>query len=153
MIRKATIEEANAVWDIRTSAIRAIEHTYYPKNDLLKWTPVQMPSDFAEAMLKNEWWVAVSENQIIATGFIDLIKKRIEAIFVIPDYQGKGFAKMMISHLEAIARDHGLEELFLDATLNAFGFYQKQGYQKVKDSMHVSPLGVSLPCISMKKKL
>lgn len=152
-LRKASPLDAAGIWHVRVSAIRRIHEPRYPQADLIKWAPTDMPKDFIKAVENHEWYVVTDQDLIVATGFVDIDKKRLEAMFVLPDYQGRGIAKLMINHLHNIAKAHGLSELNLDATLNAEGFYQKHGYVKIKDSVHTSPLGVSLPSVVMKKVL
>ena len=148
---KASINDAHEIWNVRTSAIRAINQPGYKKEDLIKWAPEKMPEDFVKAIKNNEWYKVTDNNLIIGTGYVDVDKKRLEAVFVLPQYQGQGIGNLIINNLHDIAIKHGLTELYLDATLNAEGFYSKHGYIKIKDSMHISPLGVSLASVVMKK--
>ncbi len=152
-LRKASPKDAPGIWNVRVSAIRAIHEPRYPQEDLIKWAPKAMPEGFIKAVENNEWYVVTDDDLILATGYVDVDKRRLEALFVLPEYQGQGIAKLMIHHLHAIARAHGLSEIYLDATLNAEGFYSKHGYAKIKDSVHISPLGVTLPSVMMKKLL
>lgn len=152
-LRKASHHEAKSLWNLRTNAIRGIDKQYYPKDDLEKWAPSEMPEDFSEAVICNEWHVIEMDGEIIACGFVDLKGSTLEAIFVSPPFQGQGFAKKMLEHLEAIAKEHGLKELSLSATLNAEGFYQKHGYHSKEKSIWVSPRGVNLACVKMVKKI
>jgi GNAT superfamily N-acetyltransferase len=152
-LRKASIKDAEAIWSVRTSAIRAIEARYYSKEDLEKWAPLDMPSDFPKALAQHTWYVVETHGEIIATGFIDLERATTEAIFVKANFQGRGIAKMMLEHLETIAKSYGLKELSLDATLNAEGFYKKQGYQSLEKSIWKSPRGIDMACVKMHKNL
>ncbi len=153
ILRQASPKDAPGIWNVRVSAIRAINEPRYPQEDLIKWAPKDMPEGFIKAVENNEWYVVTDNDLIIATGYVDIDKKRLEALFVLPQYQGQGVGKLMIRHLHAIAQTHGLSELYLDATLNAEGFYSKHGYVKIKDSVHISPLGVSFPSVVMKNTL
>ena len=152
-LRKASPKDASGIWNVRVSAIRGISEPRYPQADLIKWAPIAMPEDFVKAVEGNEWYVVTDNDMIVATGYVDVDKKRLEALFVLPKYQGQGIAKLMINHLHDIAKGHGLSELTLDATLNAEGFYSKHGYVKIRDSVHTSPLGVSFPAAAMKRVL
>ena len=152
-LRKALPKDAPGIWNVRVSAIRGINEPRYPQEDLIKWAPKVMPEGFTKAVENNEWYVVTDHDLIIATGYVDVDKKRLEALFVLPEYQGQGIAKLMINHLHNIAKTHGLSEINLDATLNAEGFYSRHGYVKIRDSVHISPLGVSFPSAAMKRIL
>lgn len=43
-------------------------------------------------------------------------------------YQGQGIGRCIVEHMELIAREKNVDELFLHARENAVGFYEKLGY-------------------------
>lgn len=50
------------------------------------------------------------------------------AIFVLPGFMQQGIGMKVLNYLECLARDLGLEEVNLDAMLNAADFYRRCGY-------------------------
>jgi ribosomal protein S18 acetylase RimI-like enzyme len=74
-------------------------------------------------------------------------------MFVLPDYFRRGIGRAMMRHLERIAREHGLKNLMLDATLNAATFYRSQGFQGDTAGTYHSPRGIALECVPMMKSL
>lgn len=55
---------------------------------------------------------------------------RIHKIYVLPQTQGKGIGKMLIDHIEKLAREHRSDALSLNVNRqnNALGFYLRQGF-------------------------
>jgi len=151
--RKAIRSDAVGMWAVRTAAIRAIEEKYYSKEEMLKWSPDKMPPSFEDMTEKYDWLVIEVDDSIVATGALDSEKKSIEAMFVMPDYQKKGFAKKILSDLEIIAKEKCFQILTLESTLAAELFYAKQGYRSVEKSKYHSPSGLELDCIKMEKHL
>jgi hypothetical protein len=59
----------------------------------------------------------------------------------------------VLVYLEALARELGIEEVILDATLNAADFYRRCGYVGDEPAIYHSPSGLQLACIPMRKHL
>ena len=53
----------------------------------------------------------------------------LRGLFVDVDRQGRGFARVMVDRIEAIARASGLAQLTLQSSLTAHGFYERLGYR------------------------
>ena len=153
-LRLATEKDSTAIWGVRTEAIRGISAAYYDIKDMEKWSPSDMPSKFSEIVKNNNWYVIeLLDGAIIATGFLDDKKGSVEAIFVKPAHQGKGFAAMILNKLEKLARSKKYKKLTLEATLNAENFYKKFGYKPVKKATYHSEVGLELDCVLMEKTL
>ncbi|MDP1249940.1 GNAT family N-acetyltransferase, partial [Klebsiella pneumoniae] len=61
--------------------------------------------------------------------------------------------KAMLDHLENVARELAIEEVVLDATLNAASFYRRHGYTGDEQAVYHSPSGLQLACIPMTKRI
>lgn len=59
---------------------------------------------------------------------------KIHKLYALPEVQGKGYGKAMISHVERIARNAGQQKLRLDVNYQnkALGFYEKLGFEKIE---------------------
>ncbi|UIP00864.1 GNAT family N-acetyltransferase [Halobaculum sp. CBA1158] len=60
----------------------------------------------------------------------------VEAVYVHPDHAGAGVGSLLLSDLEREARDRGLASLGMHASLNAVGFYERHGYERVREVAH-----------------
>jgi putative acetyltransferase len=65
---------------------------------------------------------------------------RLEALYVRPDFAGRGLGSTLLLHAEALIRSGGHATASLEASPNAEGFYLKRGYEL---QPHLSPKGGS----------
>ena len=152
LIRKATVADAQSVFDIRIAAINSQCKGHYTPQDLEKWTTGTMSPDFVN-MLEEKCYVAVVANVVVGTGMIDLRSGKIDAVFVMPTFMGKGIGRQMMNYLEQLAVEAGLSQISLEATLNAASFYKAVGFLGDKVSKYCSSSGLSLDCVLMVKDL
>lgn len=92
--------------------------------------------------------VAVAEEQIV--GMIEMREyKHIALLFVETAYQGQGIAKQLIAEALASCLQHNrtLEEITVNASINACAFYEKQGFQAYDEpfnELHATPMSRKL---------
>ena len=99
------------------------------------------------------FYLGCIEGESVATGMLDLEGREIGAIFVSPEFMGRGVGLKILNLLEALARDLGVTDVKLDATLNAADFYRRCGYVGQEVSIYHSPSGLRLACVPMVKEL
>ena len=79
---------------------------------------------------------------------------RINAVYIRPGFEGQGFGRKMMTHLEAdIARRSGLRDIYLWATKNAIPFYLAMGYQAGIDEFPEVAAGFKIQVRYMWKRL
>ncbi|AIR66615.1 GNAT family N-acetyltransferase [Cedecea neteri] len=151
MVRRATLNEAQALWAIRNEAIRFGCRDTYPEDVLTAWTPDEMPEGYRNEIINNPFFVADNENgEPVATGFLDLKNGSVEAIFTLPAYTGRGLAKQILQAIKQEARSRGMSRLTLSSTPNARDFYLTQGFRVVKEGLYpMSRSGTLLRCYEM----
>ncbi len=152
LVRKANDTDARAAWEIRNAAINSQCSGYYPPDDLKLWTGGDMTEKFVSTVVES-LYVAVVGSQVIGTGMIDLDSGKIDAVCVHPNHMGTGVGREIMSHLEKLAIEAGLNQLKLDSTLNASSFYRTCGFVGYKVTKYKSPRGILLDCIPMKKSI
>jgi GNAT superfamily N-acetyltransferase len=151
-IRKATAADATASFAIRREAIRAQCPDHYPKADLEIWTAGEMSETFTRRVA-DAFYVATVDGTVVGTGMIDLTAGKIDAVFVLPAYMGRGVGRTIMEYLEHLAVEAGLADIQLESTLNAAPFYRELGFEGEGISMYRSSLGVSIACVPMSKSL
>src|SRR5271154_5023498 len=126
-LRRAITKDIEALWAVRTAAIKGISDKFYTKSEVLTWASTAKPSDF-EAVIKDfAWYVAEDGNHVVGCGFVDKATGEIGGIFVDPQFQRRNIGLQILSCLEAVAKEHNIRTLYLDATLNAEPFYSAAG--------------------------
>ena len=151
-MRKATRADAQAIWDLRNASIMVKCKGYYPDATLRKWTS-GVPAEPFYGDVQRDCYLAIDSEGIAGFGMIDLERARVKSLFVHPRHVAKGIGKLILSHLENLARNAGLEQLSLDSSLNAAPFYRTCGFTGDAAGKYESANGVILDCIPMSKRL
>jgi GNAT superfamily N-acetyltransferase len=151
-VRLATPDEAEILWEIRNQAIRHGCKNTYSDGIVMAWTPDQMPAGYRKAIAENPFFVAETHGPgtPAATGYLDLKNGSVEAIFTLPEFEGKGLATQILNTIKTEARSRGFRELTLSSTPNAFEFYKRNGFRLVKESLYRSEMAnADLRCMEM----
>ena len=151
-IKCATLNDADAAFDIRREAIRSQCIGAYTAEQMALWTRGSADDGYSTLMEK-PFYLGWVNDEPVATGMLDLDNNEVGALFVLPQFTGRGYGKAMLDHLEALARELELAEVVLDATLNAASFYRACGYVGEQPAIYHSPSGLELACIPMTKRI
>jgi len=151
-IRRATPDDARIAFDIRRLASRHQCIGAYSQQQMLDWTK-GAAEDGYDTLMDEHFYLGCIQGEAVATGMLDLDYREIGAIFIRPDFMQRGLGKRVLFFLEDLARDLGLTEVCLDATLNAVDFYRRCGYVGEESAIYQSPSGLQLACVPMVKKL
>lgn len=115
-------------------AVEDIEPEYYSgeQQEHLEEVIPEMNVDFAEKD-RYIYYVAEEEGEIIGVAGFQKESGTVAGIFVSPDRKKSGIGSKLLKKLEEKAREEGLEEMETLASLEAEGFYRKNGYSVVKE--------------------
>jgi GNAT superfamily N-acetyltransferase len=91
------------------------------------------------------------DGQIVGTG--NLIGEEIVAVFVAPAFQGQGFGKAIMQHLEGSGWANGLHGVKLHSSLVSKGFYDSLGYSTLREACIEVANGKRLDYYEMEKAL
>ena len=151
-IKRATPDDAERAFEIRREAIRGQCIGAYSAEQMALWTRGHA-SDGYSVLMEKQFYMGWLNDEPVATGMLDLADGEIGALFVLPAYMGQGLGKAMLAHLEGVARQQAIEQVMLDATLNAVSFYRACGYVGDEQAVYRSPSGLVLACVPMVKRL
>jgi GNAT superfamily N-acetyltransferase len=151
-IRHAKPNDAQTAFDIRLQAIRHQCIGAYTAEQMLAWTAGAAKDGYSDLMEKH-FYLGCIDGEPVATGMLDLENSEVGAIFVLPGFMKQGIGVRMLNHLECLARELGLKEVNLDATLNAVDFYRRCGFVGNEYAIYHSPSGLQLTCVPMVKGL
>ena len=151
-IRKAIESDTQVIYDLRKRAIVEKCSGSYSEEQLSLWTQGEVSEGFTQDVVST-FYVSEIDDQVIGSGKLNTETGMVDAIFVEPDFFGRGAAKQMLAFLEELAKQHVLQTLNLDSTLNAAPFYRSCGFVGDSLSTYHSPRGISLDCIPMEKQL
>jgi predicted GNAT family N-acyltransferase len=88
------------------------------------------------------------DGQPVGTGRI-LLDGHIGRLAVLKAHRKQGYGNKILDHLELIAQEHGLTQVFLNAQVSAIPFYEKRGYKIISDVFD----DAGIPHQTMQKKL
>lgn len=158
-LRQAQVTDAEEIYAVHTAAILELCSSCYSEEDVKEWAGRQAPRQYIPWIEGQELTVAISTlGHVIGFGHLIESNKsgrlcQIKGLFVSPKWSRKGVGTALLQHLEDQARVQGYTRVFLNASLNAEGFYERMGYS-IDDptSKHVC-CDQSLQCVAMSKNL
>lgn len=151
-IRAASPVDAQEICELHKASIRQLCSSAYPPEKIAAWTEPLTPDRYLPAMTQFEFFV-VEEDRILGFVILNLEGSELNAMYLHPDAVGRGIGRRLFEHAERLARSNNVAELRLRSTLNAVGFYEACGFSRVRETVHVNPAGVELPCVAMNKAL
>lgn len=126
---KATDENIDYVFGIVQNTIQSIYPKYYPKEVVDFFCGLHNRENIAKDIGSGNVGILVVNNQIVGTGSHE--GNHITRVYVLPEFQGKGYGSYIIQCLEdEIAEKYHV--VLLDASLPASHLYEERGYRTIK---------------------
>lgn len=146
----ATDKHAKAIHDVLQTTIRAIYPKYYPAEVVDFFCDLHSLDHVREGIASGNMGALVDDgNKVIGTGCYD--GNHITGVYVLPEFQGKGYGTLIIDNLEElISADHGIA--CLDASLPAACLYEHRGYKTIGHGVIELSDGVKLIYEKMEKE-
>jgi putative acetyltransferase len=156
-IRPATTDDTPAIAEMHAASARELGRRHYDETQVRAWAGGKRPERYPVDEPGEYFVVATAEGTDIAGfGHLQLDEGEVQAVYVNPEYARRGVGSALLAHLEATAKESGLTECHLWASLNAVPFYEQAGWQVV-DSEVVETSGdgvtATLPVKIMEKSL
>lgn len=147
----ATESQAEAVYGVLQTTIRAVYPKYYPVEVVDFFCALHSLDHVREGIASGNMGVLVDDGDtVVGTGCFD--GNHITGVYVLPEFQGRGCGSAIIDHLEeAIGRDH--DAAVLDASLPAVCLYEHRGYRTIGHGVIDLENGVKLVYEKMEKLL
>lgn len=76
----------------------------------------------------------------------------IRAMYVAPDHAGEGVGTALLRELESRARERDVESVVLTASLNAVPFYERHGFERLREKRHEFGGEVTGRVVEMRKR-
>ena len=133
IIRRFVPADADAVSEVIIRTIRISNTKDYPEDLMEELVRTETPDKILERASWTHTYVVEDDGNIIATGAIGpywgkLDESSLFTIFVLPEYQGKGIGKMIISALEQDEYALRANRIEIPASITGLPFYKKMGY-------------------------
>ena len=145
--------DIDALWTLRTVAVRVGCATHYAPQQIAVWTASPVPDSYAAMLVAGSGIVAMRGESIAGYAMLDADKQEVDAVFVDPARVGLGIGKRLLAALELLACGRGIVRLHLSASLNAVPFYRAAGFVALREEAYAHPSGISLASVAMEKVL
>ncbi len=154
-LRRMLSNDVDAIISVHKKSIDGLCNDFYSQEQMKVWTSMFNSKILNEGIKNpnNIGLIAIQNGEVVGYGFFNNQDKEVKGIYLVPDAAKNGIGRKILSELESIAKEYGLDELVLDSTLNAVGFYEKCGFRKIRDELFELTDTCKLPCVHMAKSL
>lgn len=144
-------EDVPAIHKLIHQTISTIYSKYYPTDVVRFFLDYHSKDHIAKALDQELVLLIKEEGQLIGTG--SLSGNEIKRMFVLPQFQNKGYGSLLLNKLEQKAAENGYTSVELDSSLPAYGLYENKGYLPIKNERVVTQSGQVLFYHRMAKKI
>jgi putative acetyltransferase len=159
-LRPGTPEDALSIIEAHRAAVRGMAIGFYSREIVEEWAPISVSPErvegFARTIASGEEVVVVavdSSGLILGFGSIVPSNDELRAVYVRSEHGRKGVGRAILRRLEDLAREAGLKELRMDASINAEAFYKANGFSSEASGKHTMSSGGRMACVRMRKSL
>jgi len=148
---KADFKDVEVIHSIVHSTIKEVYPKYYPEGVVDFFLTHHSLENIKKAVNIEFILLIECDGEIVGTGAI--YENQIKRMFVLPEFQGKGYGSMLLDRLEQQAANKGYANVVLDFSLPAYSLYEKRGYVPIEYNKIVTKNGHVLCFHKMSKML
>jgi GrpB-like predicted nucleotidyltransferase (UPF0157 family) len=154
-IRPATESDVDGIADAHVDSILTLGPAAYDLAIVEAWGAPRNGERYLQAMHRGEaFFVAVDENVILGFSSHRIQDGRHRAaIYVRGRAARQGIGSRLLGCGIAVAQSVGATDLWVDASLLAVKFYERNGFSNLGNGSHRLQAGLEMPCVYMKKML
>jgi GNAT superfamily N-acetyltransferase len=130
-LRPAEPTDAFAIHRLHTRSVQILCRSHYTPEEIAAWIGQRQPAGYLPAIERGEMFMATLAGQLV--GFSHAVPGEIMALFVDPDWAGRGVGRQLLTHALTLAQGEEGRPVLLEATLNARTFYERCGFQRVEE--------------------
>lgn len=156
-VRPAAPADAPEILALHVASIRAFGPEAYDETQVAAWADKDGGPD-RYPIGDDGHYLVVAERDGSVAGYGHLVPSdhEVRAVYVRPEHAGEGVGSAILDRLEARARERDADEVTLWASLNAVGFYERRGYDSVRETAvekEYDGRPVTLSVVRMRKSL
>jgi len=151
-IRKYQIDDTQQIMDLFYDTVHAINSQDYTKEQVDAWAPRKMDYEKWKKRLISRVTNVAEEDGVIA-GFAELQSNgHLDCFYCRKEFIGRGVGGLLLKSVEATARKLRAPALFAEVSITARPFFERRGFQLVKEQ-EVVVRGVSMKNYVMSKPM
>lgn len=137
MIRKYKEEDCSSLAQLFYKSVHNIKLREYNEEQLSAWATGHVDMNKWNTNFSNNYTLVMELDEKIV-GFADISDTGyLDHLYVHPRYQGLGVATKMVEELELISLKNGVEKIEVHASITARPFFEKRGYQILRDNIEI----------------
>ena len=153
-IRNGREEDAEELAVLFHASVRQIAARHYSEEQVRAWSPAPPdPARFVARIRDGRTILVATASDDTILAYCDLeANGHIDHLYARPEVAGSGIARLVYDRLEQVARDSGIERLFVEASEPGSRFFAKRGFRIVeRNDFELS--GVAIHNFRMEKRL
>lgn len=147
---EARAEDCAQVYTLVQKTIRTVYPKYYPHEVVNFFSSLHSTDNIGQDIANRTVTLFYEGETLIGTGTCK--EEHITRVFVLPEYQGRGYGSQIMQYLEGKAAQR-YDKACLDASLPACQFYERRGYVTRRHETWACENGVMLVWGIMEKIL
>ena len=148
LIREATVDDTAAIMTLHERSVRGLCSADYTPEQIDGWLSRSTLERYQQRLQFHRSYIAELDREMVGYVRWNPATYELCSIFVHPDYVRRGIATLLMRTAYQDVNAHGVQDLWLDASLTAVPFYEVKGWEVVESGMH----GI-LECVRMIKRL
>ena len=150
-IRRYKTGEEEELWQLRRDTMRHINGLDYTREQIARWAPEHAADGWVEELRRKNPFVVDHEGVLV--GFAELEGNgHIDGFYCHFQWQRRGIGTLLYRAIEEEAARLKLDELFLESSVTARGFFLSKGFAIVTEERNLI-CGAPAPRFHMRKKL
>lgn len=149
-------DDGRVFLEIHSRAIRGLAAQHYPDAVIAAWA-LPVVDENVKRLLSNPEGeirlIAELDGEPVGLGSLVLADSELRACYVVPEASRLGVGSALVGEIERLAREHGVAEISLTASVNAEPFYLALGYEAVEHTEHRLRSGPRMAAVKMRKRL
>lgn len=150
-IRKGEPSDRDGIWNVFLTSVLERFPTHYEHDEVLSFANSVEPESFDKSIGTRPTLVAEEGGKIVAFGQFNMEQSEVISLYVAPGFTGRGFGQTLLRMFEDMAKEAGSCWMQMGSTLNAVGFFEKEGYKQARMEQFQLADGTTLPRMRMSK--
>ena len=128
-IKTARTEDLGLIFKISHETIKSVYPAYYPDGAVAFFLAHHSEEHIAADIAEGKVWILYEDGNPVGT--VTISGNNINRLFVLPEYQHRGFGKALLDYAEAKILE-SQDCVQIDASLPAKQIYLKRGYKETE---------------------
>lgn len=128
-IREAILSDIPEIKELFRSTVLTVNRKDYSQAEVEDWASCGDDDEHLKELIDSLYFVVAEDVQNRITGFASVTEEGyLHALFIHKDFQGFGWATMLLEHIERYAVSRGISLITSEVSETARPFFEKKGY-------------------------